>query len=315
MLTAFYILAGLVLLYYGGEFLVKGGASLAVRYGVSPLVIGLTLVAYATSAPELLVSIMSACSGNPDISIGNVVGSNICNIALILGVSALIRPLSVDRKLLYFDLPVMLLATGALAASGVFLGGVPSWAGCVFFLASLAYTWLTVKIARKNGAREDDCDEVPQKALRFSFAVLALLCGLAMLVLGSHWLVQGAVALARRLGVGDIVIGLTIVAIGTSMPELATSAIAARRGESDIAIGNIIGSCIFNVFCIMGIVPMIRPLKQISVTALDWSMFSLTAFLLLPMMLSFRKISRLEGALLLGIYIAYTAILVYLAGR
>ncbi|WP_288561851.1 calcium/sodium antiporter, partial [uncultured Victivallis sp.] len=238
MLIAIQLLAGIALLYYGAEWLVKGGVGIAARLGIPPLIIGLTLVSFATSAPELVVSVKAALAGSGDISIGNVVGSNICNVGLILGLSALITPLAVEKQLLKFDVPVLIAVSLLLSGLGIATGGIGRIAGAVFFLLLIGYVLCNVRTALKgDGANDAEvADEVKENRnmkLPTAFALVAV--GLAALVGGAHLLVEGAVAIGDALGVSKAVIGLTVVAVGTSLPELATSVVAAIRHQDDIA--------------------------------------------------------------------------------
>jgi len=316
---------GVALLYYGAEFLVKGGVSLALKARISRLVIGLTLAAFATSAPELVVSIDSALRGSADISLGNVVGSNICNVALILGLCAILRPMPFHANLKRFDLPVMLFAMLALTGFYFLSHGINRWEGTFFFLCILTYTTLNVILSKKqeakkaaDGAADDEADsgidpeveESMKKPLGVPLALLAVAGGVAMLVFGAKSFLIAAVAFAHAAGISDAVTGLTIVAVGTSLPELATSFVAALKGENDIAIGNIVGSNIFNVFCILGIVPMISPLMGQTIRGLDFAvMLGVTGALFLFGMFG-KRLNRVQGALLLASYTAYTAYLV-----
>jgi cation:H+ antiporter len=316
---------GVALLYYGAEYLVRGGVSLALKARISRLVIGLTLAAFATSAPELVVSIDSALRGSADISLGNVVGSNICNVALILGLCAVLRPMPFHANLKRFDLPVMMFAMLALTGFYFLSHGINRWEGAFFFLCILTYTTLNVILSKKQEAKkaaegEAGCEgesgidpevaESIEKPLGVPLAVLAVAGGVAMLVFGAKSFLIAAVAFANALGVSDAVTGLTIVAVGTSLPELATSFVAALKGENDIAIGNIVGSNIFNVFCILGIVPMISPLMGQSIRGLDFAvMLGVSGALFLFGMFG-KRLNRIQGALLLLTYIAYTAYLV-----
>ncbi|MGE4301552.1 MAG: calcium/sodium antiporter [Victivallaceae bacterium] len=299
--------AGTVLLYFGAEWLVKGGSRLAASLHVSPLVIGLTLVAFATSAPELTVSCAAALKGQGDIAVGNVVGSNICNITLILGLSAVITPLTVRRQLLKLDAPVMLIAAVLLATVCFFLGGVGRLVGAAFFLSLLVYIVHMVTASRRAGKNDD---EKPPEAGLWYVSLLLAAMGLGGLVWGADLFVDGAVVCGRRAGLSEAVIGLTIVAIGTSLPELATSVVAAMRKERDIAVGNVIGSNIFNVLCIMGIAPMLAPLRPTGITPLDWAVMLGVSVLIWIFMATGKTINRLEGALLLAIFIGYTSYLV-----
>lgn len=314
MLTILLQLAGgTAFLYYGADFLVKGGVSIATRFGVSALVIGLTLVAFATSAPELVVSVQAALAGSSDISIGNVIGSNICNIALILGLSAVIAPLSVRSKVLRFDLPVMTAVTLAMAAIGLLLGGFNRLTGAVFFAGLLAYIAWNIRLEKRDGSgdAETEIREEVENSRKYPLWLAAafVIGGAAALVLGGKFIVDGAVGLGRMAHLSEAVIGLTIVAVGTSLPELATSLVAAARGEQDIAVGNVVGSNLFNMLGIMGIAPMIRPVSAAGITPVDWGMLLVSTLLLVPFMHTGRKVVRREGAVLLALYCAYIAFL------
>ena len=314
MLTILLQLAGgTAFLYYGADFLVKGGVSIATRFGVSALVIGLTLVAFATSAPELVVSVQAALAGSSDISIGNVIGSNICNIALILGLSAVIAPLSVHSKVLRFDLPVMTAVTLAMAAIGLLLGGFNRLTGAVFFAGLLAYIAWNIRLEKRDGSgdAETEIREEVENSRKYPLWLAAafVIGGAAALVLGGKFIVDGAVGLGRMAHLSEAVIGLTIVAVGTSLPELATSLVAAARGEQDIAVGNVVGSNLFNMLGIMGSAPMIRPVSAAGITPVDWGMLLVSTLLLVPFMHTGRKVVRREGAVLLALYCAYIAFL------
>ena len=318
---------GVALLYYGAEFLVRGGVSLALKARISRLVIGLTLAAFATSAPELVVSIDSALRGSADISLGNVVGSNICNVALILGLCAVLRPMPFHANLKKFDLPVMLFAMLALTGFYFLSHGINRWEGAFFFLCILTYTMLNVILSKKQEAKkaadgaaetkaetdsgvDPEVEESMKKPLGVPLALLAVAGGVAMLVLGAKSFLVAAVAFANAAGISEAVTGLTIVAVGTSLPELATSFVAALKGENDIAIGNIVGSNIFNVFCILGIVPVISPLMGQSIRGLDFAVMLGTSGALFLFGMFGKRLNRVQGALLLSAYIAYTVYLV-----
>ncbi len=316
---------GVALLYYGAEFLVKGGVSLALKARVSRLVIGLTLAAFATSSPELVVSIDSALRGSADISLGNIVGSNICNVALILGLCAILRPMPFHANLKKFDLPVMLFSALALTGFYFLSHGINRWEGAFFCVCILTYTTLNVILSKKQEAKKaasGDADveadsgidpevaESMEKPLGLPLAVLAVAGGVVMLVLGAKAFLASAVAFANAAGISEAVTGLTIVAVGTSLPELATSFVAALKGENDIAIGNIVGSNIFNVFCILGIVPMISPLMGQSIRGLDFAVMLGTSGALFLFGMFGKRLNRIQGAFLLAAYIAYTVYLV-----
>ena len=275
------------------------------------------------SAPELVVSIDSALRGSADISLGNVVGSNICNVALILGLCAILRPMPFHANLKRFDLPVMLFAMLALTGFYFLSHGINRWEGAFFFLCILTYTTLNVILSKKQeakkaaeGAAEADSGVDPEveesmnKPLGVPLALLAVAGGVAMLVFGAKSFLVAAVAFANAAGISEAVTGLTIVAVGTSLPELATSFVAALKGENDIAIGNIVGSNIFNVFCILGIVPMISPLMGQSIRMLDFAVMLGTSGALFLFGMFGRRLNRIQGALLLAAYIAYTVYLV-----
>lgn len=305
-------LIGLILLYYGAEFLVKGGVNIATRLKISPLVIGLTLVAFATSAPELVVSVDSALKGMGNISIGNVVGSNICNITLILGLCAVITPLRVNRKLFRLDVPALILFCLVFAGFCYYTKGINRWQGLLFVIAIIAYTvWSIAKakqIEKKNMKIAHDAEEKfgSEREFPVTLALVLIAAGLAGLIGGAKLFVGCAVYIAKALSVSDAVIGLTIVAVGTSLPELATSVVAAIKGEKDIAIGNVVGSNIFNVLAIMGLAPLFRPLHAPGISPVDLGLMVFCTLVLYPIMKTGYKISRKEGISLLLVYVAYT---------
>ena len=304
------ILGG-VMLYYGAEFLVKGGVSIALKFKISPLVIGLTLVAFATSAPELAVSLDATLKGHGDVAMGNVVGSNICNIALILGLSALISPLPVNRKLLKLDMPLMMGASLLLAMFYLLNNGVNRWQGAIFFAGIIIYTVWSIYASRKEGVSEDDGgDEVEIKEVKTWLSIVLVVGGLLILVYGAKFFVGCATFVAAKLGVPEAVIALTVVAFGTSLPELATSIVAALKNEQDIAIGNVVGSNIFNILCIMGITPVIKPVAAMGITLLDMGVMLGVSLLLWGMMLFGKKLSRTAGGILLIINCVYVGYLV-----
>ena len=291
-------LVGLVLLYYGAEYLVRGGSAIASRSRVSPLVIGLTLVAFGTSAPELFVSTGAALNGLGDICIGNVVGSNICNIALILGLSALISPLAVNVELFKRDLPIMIFASGALTAICLFCGGIGRIVGLLFTIGIVVYTIVGVKSASQK------CEAHPPEMSRGT-AYLAVIGGLLALVGGAKLILLGAVAIEKHFGVADEFVALTVVAVGTSLPELATSVVAARKGEADIAIGNVVGSNIFNILGILGVSALLKPVAIEGMDGVDFGMMLATAVGLWPLMGARGRLGRFEGILLLAVYGVY----------
>ncbi|MBC2602361.1 calcium/sodium antiporter [Puniceicoccus vermicola] len=297
------ILVGILLLYLGAESLVRGSSQLAAKFGIPPLIVGLTIVAFGTSAPELTVSLSAAFNGANGVSVGNVVGSNIFNIAVILGITALIRPPNVQINIIRREIPFLIFVT--LIGSFLILhGSVSRLAGLTLFLGLCAYTVYCIREARKESS-ENSADPSPVKTYPTWLCGLLIILGLGVLVFGSHLFVEGAVSLARRFGVSEAIIGLTIVAAGTSLPELATSVLAALKKESDVAIGNIIGSCIFNILCILGLTASILPIEVTDIGRLDVALMLGLSIVLLPFAFSQRKISRLEGACFLAAYGIY----------
>ena len=309
---------GLVLLVVGAEALVRGASRLASAVGVSSLVIGLTVVAYGTSAPELAVSVQSGYAGQADIAIGNVVGSNIFNVLFILGVSALIIPLTVDRQLIRFDVPVMI---GVSILLYIFSldGRLVWWEGLVLFVGVVTYTVFLIRQSRKatvalKAEYEQEFHETPPRTMRDWLVSIGLvILGVGLLIWGSRWLVQGAIAIAGLLGVSELVIGLTIVAAGTSLPEVATSVVAAIRGERDIAVGNVVGSNVFNILSVLGLTGMISPggvPVAASAIAFDMPVMILVAVACFFIFFTGRLIARWEGVLFLLYYVVYTTYLI-----
>lgn len=306
-LAALFLVLGLVLLYFGAEGLVRGSSSLALRLGLSPLVVGLTVVAFGTSSPELMVSLRAALQGQSDISVGNVVGSNICNIGLILGLCALITPIATNSQIIRIDIPIML---GATVAALIVLadGALGRAEGAILFASLLAYIFFSIRLARHRPADAlgaEFAEEVKISKRGLAVDILMVLGGLLLLVLGARFLVDGAVIVARTLGWSEALIGLTVVAIGTSLPELATSLLAAVKRESDIAVGNIIGSNIFNLLGILGITAMVHPLQSGGVGMVDFAVMGAFALVLWPMAFHQQRLTRPEGAVLLAGYAGY----------
>lgn len=296
------LILSLVALYIGAGWLVQGSSALALKAKVSPLVIGLTIVAFGTSAPELVVSLNATLSGQGDIAIGNIVGSNIFNIGVILGVSATICPLQVKKQLLRIDIPVMLAAT--LLLTVLFWNGTLSRIEGFFFLAGIiVYTLFSLFYSRKHG--EGPNLELEEQPKHWAVDTLAIIGGLAVLVCASRLLVDNAVSIAKELGMSEAVIGLTIVAAGTSMPELATSIVAAYKRKTDIAIGNIVGSSLFNILAIAGSCSLVHPIEAKNVNYIDLLVMLAISVLLLPLVKSGQKISRAEGFVLILCYVIY----------
>ena len=302
---------GLVALLAGAEMMVRGASQMAILLGLSPLVIGLTVVAFGTGTPELAISLQAAADGRADLAIGNVVGSNISNVLLILGVSALIAPLAVHQRLVRIDVPIMVgasLLLWLLAADGRLSPGD----GALLAGGAVAYTFLVIVLARRETLQHKENTAIPcrQGAWR---AVLLALAGLAGLLIGARWVVQAATEIARLLEVSELVIGLTVVAIGTSLPELATSVVAGLRGERDLAIGNVIGSNLYNILATLGLSSLVAanglPVAH-ALQVFDLPFMIATAVACLPIFFIGRRISRWEGGLFFAYYIAYTAYLV-----
>ncbi len=297
----------LILLFAGAEGLVRGSASLALRLGLTPLVVGLTVVAFGTSAPELVVSLQAALSDRGDIAVGNVVGSNIFNIGIILGITALICPIKISLPILKVDAPLVVVAS--LIVGGVLATGtVPSAVGLALVASLLIYTVVTVVMARRqsNSTTIAEFDEgVPARSRSVVLDVVFMVVGLGLLIGGSRLLVDSATSVARSFGISEAIIGLTIVAAGTSMPELATSLLAAIRRQPDIAVGNIIGSNLFNLLGILGTASAVRTIHAPGIQMHDLIVMIVFAIALVPIMWTGRRIQRWEGAILLIGYGAY----------
>jgi cation:H+ antiporter len=305
MFIALFIISGFVILTIGAEALVRGASAIALRLGIAPLIVGLTIVAFGTSAPELAVSVKSALAGNSGIALGNVVGSNIVNIGLILAVTALIRPIQVQSQMVKRDIPIMIIAS-ILVWSLLLDGDVSFIDGAILFALLISYLVFSYKSAA-NSTEELEVDERPQKLF---VSILLIVIGIGMLVGGGILFVDGAIDLAKQLGLSEVVIGLTIVAIGTSMPELVTSVMAALKGQSDIAIGNVVGSNIFNVLGILGATALIHPVSADGFNNIDFISMIVFAVLVLPFAWTGLRIGRREGIVLLTGYIGYTSYLV-----
>ncbi|MFO1373196.1 MAG: calcium/sodium antiporter [Agitococcus sp.] len=315
MITILLLIAGLVLLTVGADVLVKGASSLAGSLGISPLVIGLTVVAFGTSAPEMSVSVSSAFKGSAEIAVGNVVGSNICNVLLILGLSAIAASLVVQKQLVRFDIPLMIYASLIVLLMSID-GQISRIDGVLLFAGIVAYTVFLIKEARREGvAVVEGADDIEPPQPLWKNAIL-IIVGLAMLVLGSQWLVDGAVAIAKYFGLSELVIGLTIVAVGTSLPELATSVMASLKGERDIAVGNILGSNIFNIGAVLGLSGMVAPQGlPVAHTSLlvDIPVMILVALACLPVFLANYTVTRLDGVAFLVCYVVYVVYVVLAA--
>ena len=310
---ALYIIGGSIGLFIGAEGLVRGASSLAIRLGISPLVVGLTVVAFATSSPELVVSIKAAIEGNPGIVVGNVVGSNICNIALILGVAAMISPLNVKSQVIKREIPIMIFVSVILLL--ILLDDtITRMEGIFLVIGIITYITLGYKYSIKEKDNVEVIKEfeevIPKSPYKFWQSLIFVFAGLGLLVLGSNLFVDGAVAIAEKFGVSQALIGLTIVALGTSLPELTTSIVASFKNENDIAIGNAVGSNVFNILSILGISSLVRPIADTGITIVDLSIMMFFTILILPLSRSKFTLRRWEGALLFCGYIAYMIYLV-----
>jgi len=302
-----YISAGLLMLFAGAEGLIRGSSSLALRVGITPLVVGLTVVAFGTSSPELVVSLKAALEGNGDISIGNVIGSNIANIALVLGVAALIRPLKVNTVVIRREIPLMIFISLIFV---IFLINreISRIEGIIFFAGIILYSIVSVLLARKEKSKEIEdeyVEGVAKKPLKTWLAIPFIIFGLALLIYGANLFLEASIEIAKKIGMSQAVIGLTIVAIGTSLPELVTSAVASFKNETDIAIGNVVGSNVFNILLILGVTAMIIPVSATGITMTDIIVMMVTAVIILPMTWTKFVLNRLEGAFLLTGYIIY----------
>lgn len=317
-LTLVLFVIGLIILILGAELLVRGASRLAVGFGISPLVVGLTVVAFGTSSPELAVSIGAAVSGQADIALGNVVGSNIANVLLILGISAVITPLVVTQKLVRREVPLMIGVSMLLLLLGLD-GTIGRLEGLLLFAGIVAYTVFAIRQSRQEtgeiqaeyGAEFGQAGRLTARQTIRNVAFVVV--GLALLVLGARWLVDGAVSIARLVGLSELIIGLTVIAVGTSLPEVATSVIASIRGERDIAVGNVVGSNLFNILAVLGLAAAAAP-AGVTVPAaalrFDLPFMIAVAIACLPIFFTGYRIARWEGALFLAYYAAYTLYLI-----
>ena len=308
------VIVGLAVLVWSADKFVDGAVGIAEYCGMSTLLIGMVIVGFGTSAPELTVSAISASQGNPELALGNAYGSNIANIALILGATALISPILMQRSVIRGDLPI-LIAVSILSIVLVWDGSVVRWNGVLLLVVfALVMGYSSWREMRKANA-EDSAEESSNEKKSLGKSIFLLVLGLALLVASSRALVWGAVAIARSLGVSDLLIGLTIVAIGTSLPELASSIAAARKGENDLALGNIIGSNLFNTLAVVGLAATISPMDEIEKAVTYRDMPLMTALTVALIVLGFRRkgdgrLNRIAGAILLAIYAGYLALLV-----
>lgn len=312
------LIVGLVLILLGADALVNGASSVARKYGISEFVVGLTIVGIGTSAPELIVSAISAINGSSDIAIGNVVGSNISNVFMILGVTAIIAPITLTKSNLKYDLPIALgvsLLLFVLAYDSIFLGKefnvISRWDGLILFAMFVLFMIYSFK-SSASGDQNEESDESENGKVNIVKSVLLIVCGLVGLVLGGRLFVNSGSDIARGFGVSDAFIGITVMAVGTSLPELAASVNAALKKKGQMALGNVIGSNIFNILLILGTSSIIRPLTLGGITMIDMGMMILTTVMIMlsALLISKKEIKRGVGALFFMIYIAY---IVYLA--
>ena len=308
MLTASIILCiGLAFLYYGAEFLVKGSSSLALAAGIRPLVIGMTVVAFATSMPEMMVSLAAVFKGSSDLAAGNVIGSNIANIGLILGATALLAPMAVARETLVREIPIMLFASAALFLMSLDgqLGRLDGFLLVCGLIAFLSYCFISTR--KVMSLDKTDSLDIERSANR-SRDLLLILGGIVGLGLGAEMMVRSAVFMARHLGISDLVIGVTVVALGTSLPELAASTVSAWKGEADLSVGNVIGSNIFNIFFVLGFCSMIRPITiESGVLSYELPLMLFFSLALWPLVQRRLRLGRTEGGLLLLAYLLFVA--------
>lgn len=309
------VLIGLIVLVWSADRFIDGAAASARHFGMPPLLIGMVIVGFGTSAPEMVVSVLAALDGSTGIALGNAYGSNITNIALILGITALIAPVLVQRNMVRVEMPILIAVT-ALAVWQLWDGALTLWEGVVLLAVLAAYMIWSVGKNLKGGAEsiiEDIADELdnPKSMMSLKKALAWLVVGLVLLVLSSRLLVWGAVNIAQGLGVDDLIIGLTVVAVGTSLPELASSVMAARKGEHDIALGNVVGSNLFNTLAVVGFAALISPMNNLPPEILQRDVLVMAVLtLLLPILCLGGKIGRGKGLTLLAAYTAYTAYLI-----
>nr|WP_320048334.1 calcium/sodium antiporter [uncultured Desulfuromonas sp.] len=306
LFTVLLFIAGLVLLYYGADFLVDGSSRLALSFGVRPLIIGMTIVSFATSMPEMMVSLLAVGQGSSDIAVGNIVGSNIANIGLILGASALLIPLTVPKSLLWRELPMMIMATGILFVMCLD-GSLGRVDGIILLVLLLFFILYCLRYARQAGAAVDAPQTlVAQEAGHRGRDLLYIVGGIVGLGFGADWMVSAAVTMARAIGLSELFIGMTIVALGTSLPELAASLMSAAKGEMDISLGNVIGSNIFNILFVLGACPLFRPITvEPAILRLELPVVMLFSLALIPLCRHRYVLGRGKGILLLAAYLSF----------
>ena len=316
MTDLIYLILGIIGLYFGAEWLVGGSSKLALKIGVSPLVIGLTVVALGTSAPELAVCLRLNLESRPDAALGNIVGSNICNILLILGFSSLIRPLRVHRQIIRKELPILLMVSFALIVM-LINKEVASWEGFILCVGIVIYILFSFKGANNSGEfkvegeSSSEIDTVSSQGYNGIVLIALLLAGLILLVLGAFFFEKGGIGLAKAFGVSEAVIGLTLLAFGTSLPELATSIVACMKNEGDIIVGNSVGSSIFNILAILGITALFKPLSVNDINLIDYSIMIGAVIFCWLFIFKKMELNRIKGVVFLGCYAAYITSILY----
>ncbi len=308
-----WILAGFVTLYYGSEFLVKGASEISLKLGISPLIVGLTVVAFGTSAPELLVCLEANAADISDQAFGTIIGSNICNIALILGVSALINPVSIDRQIIRREIPILFVSTVVFMVM-LFNDDIARWEGMILFAGIIIYVITSLRMAKDEvGAHESEDFskedvEAAKKAgpAQLVLSVVWIALGFVALKFGSEWLIEHGTKVAQHFGISMAIIGLILLAFGTSLPELATSIVAARKGQSDMLTGNAVGSCIFNLLAVIGITATVKRMEAVNINWIDLGVMAGVIVLIASMMRSKMSLSKKKGFILLSIYLGYT---------
>lgn len=305
------LIAGLATLIFGGDALVKGAVGIALKFNISSLVIGMTVVAFGTSMPELLVSVKAALDSHPEIAIGNVVGSNIANIALVLGLTTMILPIPVKFATVRIDWPIMM-GSSILFYLFSLNGVINRWEGLIYFIGIIAFTIFTIKSSSTSNQEQideiqkDELEDVEKKSYGLLKSIIFVILGILALTFGASWLLDGAVQIAKKVGLSEHVIGVTIVAFGTSVPELVTSVVAAFKKETDISVGNLIGSNIFNLLAVIGFTALIKEIpvsEQVITNDVFWMMG--IALLLLPLMYYRYNINRIKGLILFLSYLLY----------
>lgn len=302
-----FLTGGLVMLFLGAEGLIRGSSNLAIKIGITPLVVGLTVVAFGTGSPELFVSLKAALNGNSAIALGNVIGSNIANIALILGVASLIRPIEINSRAIKREIPLMIAFTILLPLLFLIDGELNLMDGIIFLTALVVFIVVNIKLAKveTHKAVKTDFEKELKSRIKIPISIIFILIGLTLLAAGANIFLQGAVALAKLFKMSDVVIGLTIVAIGTSLPELITCIVASHKKASDILLGNVVGSNIFNILGILGLTAVIIPISAVGLSFIDFGIMIFSSIIILPLSKTGHAITRIEGAFLFTGYILY----------